>query len=464
MKEKKSKNLKQLHWPLFFRDLMRNIWLVILAGLIAVMSVFCYNGLLWSPEYTSTVTFAVSPRTNGSYVGFYTSLSTASEMAEVFKEVFSSDVLKRMVKDDVGQPGLNVQVKSTLEDGTNILTVSAKADNPLLAHKIMESVLHNYGKVSEYMFGNVVLDTIKSPYIPTEPSNTLNLPMLCSFAAVLAMSGMIAGIYLLFTNRTTLKTLAGSKYYMGEAPIGVLTREKNAEPGRRQKVKGLLIWKTAVSFRYTESMLQIAHKLRHRMDHDGKKTLLITSVAENEGKSTLAANLAIALSRHGARVALVDLDLRRPALHKLFAEMDVCQDLTKALDRGFRDPHRPLVVYTQHGTEKNPGSLLHDPRLESFLEQMRQTMDYVILDSAPYAAVADTGMLLKYADCCLMSVRQDWVPAQILRDVSQELDQGKADYIGYVLNYYLDNGSLQTFDKGYKKYASYPQGNQFSPK
>ena len=453
MEKNKQNQPKQIHWPLIIRDLLRNAWLVIMAGVIAVMGVFCYNGLLRTPEYTSTVTFAVSPRTNGSYVGFYNCLRTAKEMAEVFNEVFSSDVLKRLVKEDLGKPDLEVTVECTLEADTNILKVSTKADDPLLAHEIMDSVLHNYNTVSEYLFGSVVLDTIKSPHIPTEPSNPLNMTLWCAIAAILGMGAMGGGILLLSLNRATLKTLSGAKHYMGEAPLGVLIREKSAEPGRKRKVKGLLIWKTAVSFRYTEAMLRIAHKLRHRMTKEGKKVLLITSVAENEGKSTLAANLAIALAKHGAKVALVDMDLRRPALHKLFSGTNICQDLPQALESGFEDPndHR-LFIFTAPDGHHTPGNLLHDSRLERFLTQLRQEMDFVILDSAPYSAVADTGMLLKYADGCLMSVRQDWVPHSVLRAVSQELDESRADYMGYVMNYYVDNGMLGNSNKPYKKY------------
>ena len=452
MEEKKVNEPKQIHLPLLIRDLLRNAWVVILAGLIGLMGVFCYGGLLHTPEYTSTVTFAVSPRTNGAYVGLFSSLRTAGEMAEVFNEVFASDVLKRLVKEDMGDPDMEVIVECELQEGTNILKVSTKAEDPLKAHQIMEAVLRNYGTVSQYMFGNVVLDTIKGAHIPTEPSNPIG-NIWYALAAVLCMGAAGCGVLFLSLNRATVKTLAGAKYYLGEAPMGVLVREKNAEPGRKRKIKGLLIWKTSVSFRFTEALLQVVHRVRHRMQKEHKKVLLITSVAENEGKSTLASNVAIALAKHGHRVALVDMDLRRPALHKLFSETPLCVDMHQAMEEGFvDDPQRQLFVYALPGGSHNPASLLHDPRMDNFMRQLRENLDFVILDSAPYGAVADTGMLLKYADGCLLSVRQDWVPHKVVRAVAQELDEGGADYMGYVLNYYLDNGSQQKDDKKYKKY------------
>ena len=89
------------------------------------------------------------------------------------------------------------------------------------------------------------------------------------------------------------------------------------------------------------------------------------------------------------------------------------------------------------------------------VEQLRQQMDYVILDTPPYMAVADTGMLLKFADASLMVLRQDWVPGQTLDAVTQELTEQKAEYLGYVLNYYIDDGSLKTKRSYYDKYSRY---------
>jgi capsular exopolysaccharide synthesis family protein len=275
----------------------------------------------------------------------------------------------------------------------------------------------------------------------------------CFTAVAFAMLSMIAAIVLLSISRKTLKTQSGAKYHMGEAPMGILVYEKIVAPRRKRKIKGLLIWKTAVSFRYTESILQLGYRLFHRMQKENKKVLLITSVAENEGKSTLAANLAFAMSKHGHKVALVDMDLRKPSLHKLYSETDFCVDLGLAMEQGIpEDENRNLFVFTVENPKGNIGAMLHDTRLNDFLQRLRQEMDIVILDSAPYSVVADTGMLLKFADGCLMSVRQDWVPYKVLKGVVRELDECSADYMGYVLNYYLDDGSLRKNDKRYKNY------------
>ena len=446
MDKEKEVQRKQLHIPLILRDLWRNLWLILMAGLIGFMGVFIYAGLLHTPQYTSSVTFAVSPKTNGSYVGFYTSLSTTTEMAEVFKEVFSSDVLKRLVREELGDPDLAVNITAEVEVGTNILRLYVTGDDPIRTHQIMGAVLSCYDEVSDYMFGGVVLDTIKSPKVPTEPSNPMNMVLWYGVMSLLAMGLMTGVIVCLSWMRRTIKTLADGREYMGHTPLGVLIREKS-------KQKGILISRSVVSFRFSEGVLHVAHKLRHRMFREGKKTLLITSVAENEGKTTLSANLALAMARHGNKVALVDLDLRRPALHKSFAEHKPCMNLTQVISEGVI-PEREdnLYIFTLPQGMQDAGKFLHGAALEKFLRDLAERMDFVILDSAPYSAVADSGMLLKHADGCVLCVRQDWVPGDVLKAVAQELDEGAAEYMGYVLNDYLDDGSLRNSHKQYKQY------------
>ena len=145
---KKDGQTLQLHIPLILRDVIRNCWLVLLAGIIAASAIFAYGNLVHKSTYSCVVTFSISPKSSGSYVGFYSSLNTANEMAEVFKEVFSSDVLKRLIKEDLEDPSLAVNVTAAVEPETNILKVTTTADTPVKAHQIMNSVLENYGEVS----------------------------------------------------------------------------------------------------------------------------------------------------------------------------------------------------------------------------------------------------------------------------------------------------------------------------
>ena len=172
------------------------------------------------------------------------------------------------------------------------------------------------------------------------------------------------------------------------------------------------------------------------MQKNGKKILLVTSVAENEGKSTISANLALALAKHGHKVAHVDLDLRKPSVYKIF-EAFPKEDLLACLQQdGITswDSPKKLHILSSNRPLPKPDKLLHSKELADLMDTLREKMDFVILDSAPYTATADTGMLLQHADCCLMVIRQDWVPFQVCQDVAEDLDASNTEYLGYVVN------------------------------
>lgn len=446
--------IDELHIPIIVLDILKNAWLAILAAAVACIGVFTYATTMHQPVYTTEATFVVSPRSNSSYVGFYDSLSTANKMAGVFKEVFSSDMLARLIKEDLGNSELSFTVNATVAEGTNILCVSVQSDSPETAHVVIQSVLRNYRRVSGYLFGNVVLDVLKKPQISVVPSNPYNIRHYMTIAVILAVALMVGLVAFLSVMRPTVKTISCAKRRLEDVLLGILPKEKASHLFRKQVKKAPLITDAGTSFRYTESLLQLAHRVRHAMQKNSKKILLVTSVAENEGKSTVSANLALALAKHGHKVAHVDMDLRKPAVYKIFESFPK-EDLITCLQQGVTtslDSHKRLHILSSCHPLPRPDKLLHSKEMAELMDSLREKMDFVILDSSPYTSTADTSMLLQYADCCLMVIRQDWVPFQICQDVAEDIDASKVEYLGYVVNQYMDNGQGQDLLKPYGKY------------
>ena len=82
--------------------------------------------------------------------------------------------------------------------------------------------------------------------------------------------------------------------------------------------KALLITNPTISFGYLEAFQKLSFRIHSEMKSKNQKVLLVTSIGENEGKSTVASNIALALAQNGSNVVLADLDLRRPAIYKIF--------------------------------------------------------------------------------------------------------------------------------------------------
>lgn len=186
------------------------------------------------------------------------------------------------------------------------------------------------------------------------------------------------------------------------------------------------------------------------------KALLVTSAVEGEGKSTTAANLAVALARTGQRVVLVDLDLRRPFLHRFF-DLDgpgVTQvamgsaTLEEALapiplvwpggrtprsggGNGMRQVGGMLRVLPAGSVPGNVDDVLTTHGLAGILESLRKSADIVLVDSTPLV-VGDAMALTAAVDAVLIVTRMDVVRRPMLRELHRILDAVPAETIGFV--------------------------------
>ena len=187
------------------------------------------------------------------------------------------------------------------------------------------------------------------------------------------------------------------------------------------------------------------------------RTLLITSSVPLEGKSTISSNLAATLALSGARVLLVDADLRRAGLDKVFG-VSGDAGLADVLEQ--RASYQSLVVPTaipnlsllpagRPGT--NPGELFLGPSCDIFLSKIRSQFDYIIIDSAPVLAADDTANLAPNIDAVLFVVRADFTSSRNAREALEQLRQRKAHILGLVFN-----RSISTYSGGhYYRYNNY---------
>lgn len=182
-------------------------------------------------------------------------------------------------------------------------------------------------------------------------------------------------------------------------------------------------------------------------------SLLVTSTQPGEGKTTIAANLAIALSQLGHRVLLVDADLRSPSLHRLFGMRETL-GLVSYL-AGHHDWHglvRPsesptLDLLLCGPLPPNPSELLSSRRMGTLIQAAQKQYEFVILDSAPMLALADSRILAPLLSGVLFVVKDGNTPREQVQRAQSAICSVGANLIGMVLN----NVDLRT--NGYYHYG-----------
>jgi non-specific protein-tyrosine kinase len=169
-------------------------------------------------------------------------------------------------------------------------------------------------------------------------------------------------------------------------------------------------------------------------------TILATSSAPNEGKSTTLANLAVTMAEAEQRVLLVDCDLRRPSLHAIFGLPNE-HGLTSALLEQ-AETALPVQSTSVPGLRllpsgplpPRPADLLGSRRMGALIERLRREADIVLFDTPPVVAVTDAAVLAPRVDGVLLVLHAGQTRRDRAREARQILDKVKANVVGVVLN------------------------------
>lgn len=425
--------------------LLKNLWVVVA---LCVSAVVCYGSvckLAYTPSYTSSATFMVSAKDS---TNAYNSLTTTQSMATVFVEVFQSNVLRDKIAAEMPEGKFDGVINTTTIQETNLLVVSITAPEPDTAFQALTLLVENYSTISDYMFSNAQLEVIKDPVVPTAPSNPLNWRAHYPWVILLSGAMGVALIVAIYLARDTVKTPDAARRKIDARLLRTITHERKNKTLRaklQRKNSAPLFTKPLISKQFIENNMSLCSALEYHMRKRGQQILLVTSVGENEGKSTVAANLALALAEKNRRVILLDCDFRKPSMHKIFETGTT--DLPYLTDWLQQDQADPLTCLTPHKkhriylglsrpTGKKVSRMLNNGRLPTLLTALRDQADYIILDTPPMLATADVEAIASLADTAVLVVRANGMPTGSINRSLDRLRQSCPEVCGFVLNNY----------------------------
>lgn len=197
-----------------------------------------------------------------------------------------------------------------------------------------------------------------------------------------------------------------------------------------------------------------------RADKDSLKTILVTSPAPQEGKTTIALNLAGSFAQSNKKTLLLDADLRKPRLHQVF-EKDKRPGLVDYLvgDVPFEKvltttDTKNLFLITSGIIPPNPAEMLDSVQMENFIKKVRSEFDYIIIDSPPIIAVTDAEILARKVDGNILVVSAESTEKDMLERAVQLLKNDLSVLIGTVLNNFSTKPGYGSYYKYYYYYAS----------
>lgn len=458
------------------RDILVNWWVILLGGLAAAMLAATVLGLRWEPAYTTSATFAVSSRMGASS---YSDLNSATEMAGTFQKILKSSALNKILCEELGVDSINATITSNVIPNTNLLELSVSSSSPREAFDTIHAIMDNYSQVSYFSLGNAVMEPLDQPAIPMYPSNPLNTSRAMKLAFLVTAAALAALFGLLSFFRDTVKQEDDVEAKLDTRSLGALVYEPKAKSLRelfQKQKKALLVNQPLAGFGFVESYRKFVSKLEYQMEKHHSQVLVVSSVSENEGKSTVAANIAISLVQRGKKVLVIDGDLRRPSQFLILGiETQDKNELGEYLKSG-RCSDEIITKTSISGLYFMGGrncysmstDMLQSGNIEKLLKTCRRLVDYVVIDTPPAGPLGDAELFARYADEVLLVVRQNYMLAEDINDVLDHFREVGCHVVGVVLNRVqsFENLTAQTVGRyagrygygygyGYGAYAQY---------
>lgn len=366
----------------------------------------------------------------------------ATELLSLAGTVASQgDVVLDFIDDDLA--AIQAQVVDIREEIAELVAgprTVVNEDRLLVLEDRLVRLLGTYAALIQARTGSdsnrlTVIDEAVPPLEAASPRPLLNTVL----AGIIGLLLIIAVAFVWETLDDRLRTAEDVERVTG---LGVLARivKMPGERGRKEiyRLATLLYPRSPVA----EAFRTLRTNLEFAALDERYRSIVVTSAAAHEGKTVVAANLAIAYAQNGRSVILVDADLRQPAVHGMFGlynELgltDLARSEELAIDEVLQATEVPgLRILTAGTIPANPAELLGSQRNKGLMARLVSVADHVVIDTAPVGVVTDAALLAADADATVLVVRESFASERVIRRGRDALAAVNAHVVGVVLNF-----------------------------
>ncbi len=459
-----------------YLKIFRAHWLgVVLLTLLGVALAFGWS-LVQPRVYTADATALIQAKTEGDEQNLTTQqIGTFVAQGKVkdYIELGDSRTVAQRVIDrlgiDTSQEALLRAINITNPVDSNSIRISANANTPEGARDLaqawstsMAEEVNVYETGDAAVPGATFMRPIDSAALPTAPSSP-NTRLALAIGGLLGLAAGTAYAILRYTLDRRIRSVDGVEQATGVAVVGTIPEEKTfTAEDRLIPFDGgtSATSKTAHLFGVAESMRELRTNIQFMDVDNPPRILVVSSPLPGDGKSTTASNLAITLAANGQRTILIDGDLRRPMISKIFglvegagltdvlagrAEM---ADVAQAVGR-----NRNLIVVGAGKIPPNPSEVLGSDRMRELLASLAQQAT-VIVDAPPLIPVTDASVLANRADGAIVVTTVGKTTYEVLGKALTNLERAGARALGIVLNRVPRKGSGAA-QYGYQYHGDY---------
>lgn len=436
------------------KDILQR-WILIVAVMIVFGSVFDFmKTVTYVPQYGTSMTATLSGGEDT-----FKNIDKVQSYVNTLDYLMNSNNAKSYVKKKMPISKTTYKAEVTLKQA-NVVKIKVSADTKREAYFSIKYLNDWYRENTErysFPYNITVLKESKFSTKPVNPNSHIKNFLIGAVGSGFVLSCLL-GLY--FFLRDTIMSEEEVENKLDTRLYAKLPYEVKKREDARNK-KAILITSLKTSFFFRESMNKLGSKVEASSDKHGYKSFMITSAYENEGKSSVAANLALALAKNGRKVVLVDADFNKPAVFKIF-DLDGSKSLNKAIEG--TSSWRSQVVSDRSGLDLLPCSqdalkseiLTNSKKLDEIMKELREEYDFVIVDTSSAYLLNEPMAMNELVDATLFIVRQDYATSDVINETVKRLTYVKDNVLGVVFKNVVSEGNKGTSNYnnryGYNKY------------
>ena len=415
--------------------LLREQWLFVFFFVIVLTGVAVLITYLTPKSYQATSQVLVSSSTTADpSIQAQSNAYVTTQVPTYAKVIGAPEVIKYIQQDlHLGLSDRDIRAKLTAsaETSTSIIDITATDGSAARAASLANSAARGFIQAIEGYSGSVKLfltGPADQPASPSSPNATLNI--LLGALLGLLLGAAIAVIRDILDNRIKTPEMLGK---VAKAPVMGIVIDDPATERHPIATRAGAHNIRAENFRQLRANLQFANVDRH------PRVIAVTSSIAEEGKTTVAMNLASTFAETGFTVCLVDADLRRPAVADalgLLGPVGLTSVLIHQIDLNdaLQQAGPNLYVLASGPTPPNPSEVLASSYVREVIRSLLERFDYVVIDTAPLLPVADGSEVAALADGTLLVARQGLATEPNVEHAVQALERVDARLVGVILN------------------------------
>ena len=416
-------------------------WIIGVALIASITASIIYIQAIKQPIYKSSTTYVLISDSNEQ--GITTSEVTLNEkLIATYKEIIKSrNILEKVInslKLDMTTQELARTISVEQVSTSSMIKITVSNNDPEAAKKIAETIGNEFSKEIEslYKISNLgLVDKALVPVVASNESNTKELIIINGGALALSLMA----IFMLFYFDNTVKDSEQIEEkielpVLGNVPL--VSRKSSNDKG-----KDLIVHNDPKS-PISEGIRTIRTNLQFSNVDGNVKKIMVTSSMPGEGKSFTSANLATAFAQDGIKVLMIDCDMRKGRLHKIF-EISNAKGLSNLLIDNIEKNYKKYIKKTKIDNLEilpagivppNPSELLNSEANKKLISILESEYDYIIFDCVPINGLPDSLIMTNLVNKAIIVCAANVTPTELLQKTKASLQNVDADIAGIVVN------------------------------